>query len=54
VTTPAADSHRRPVLVWLHGGGYSSGGTGLDWYDDSRLAHGGVVVGVGVNYRLGR
>jgi para-nitrobenzyl esterase len=53
VTTPAADDRRRPVLVWLHGGGYSSGGGGLDWYDGSRLAHEGDVVLVGVNYRLG-
>lgn len=53
VTTPAADDRRRPVLVWLHGGGYSSGGGALDWYDGGTLAREGDVVVVGVNYRLG-
>lgn len=53
VTTPAADHARRPVLVWLHGGGYSSGGGAIDWYDGRTLADEGDVVVVGVNYRLG-
>ncbi|WP_329000229.1 carboxylesterase family protein [Kribbella sp. NBC_00709] len=53
VTTPAADDARRPVLVWLHGGGYSSGGGAIDWYDGRTLAAEGDVVVVGVNYRLG-
>ncbi|WP_327636391.1 carboxylesterase family protein [Kribbella sp. NBC_00482] len=53
VTTPAVDGPRRPVMVWLHGGGFSSGGGALDWYDGSTLAREGGVVVVGVNYRLG-
>ncbi|TCC21989.1 carboxylesterase/lipase family protein [Kribbella speibonae] len=53
VTTPAVDGARRPVMVWLHGGGFSSGGGALDWYDGSTLAREGGVVVVGVNYRLG-
>ena len=53
VVTPATDGARRPVLVWLHGGGYSSGGGALDWYDGATLAREGDVVVVGVNYRLG-
>ncbi|MBL8925038.1 MAG: carboxylesterase family protein [Pseudonocardia sp.] len=44
---------QRVVLVWLHGGGYSSGGGAPDWYDGSTLACEGDVVVVGVNYRLG-
>src|SRR6266516_512558 len=53
ITTPAPDSGRRPVIVWLHGGGYGTGAGSLDWYDGARLAREGDVVVVGVNYRLG-
>ncbi|UNS95480.1 carboxylesterase family protein [Streptomyces tubbatahanensis] len=53
VTTPARDDGARPVLVWLHGGGFSSGGGVLDWYDGGALAAEGDAVVVGVNYRLG-
>ena len=53
ITTPSADGQGRPVLVWLHGGGYSSGGGGIDWYDGAALCRDGDAVVVGVNYRLG-
>ncbi|WEH37102.1 carboxylesterase family protein [Streptomyces sp. AM 4-1-1] len=53
VTTPARDSAARPVLVWFHGGGFSSGGGIMDWYDGGALAAQGDVVVVGVNHRLG-
>jgi para-nitrobenzyl esterase len=44
---------RRPVLVWLHGGGYTSGSSHeLPAYDGSRLAARGLVV-VSLNHRLG-
>ena len=40
----------RPVLVWIHGGGYTQGdGRG---FDGTKLAQEGVVV-VTINYRLG-
>ena len=53
VTTPSLTGHR-PVMVWLHGGGYSSGGGSLPWYDGGALsAEGDVVVVVSVNYRVG-
>jgi para-nitrobenzyl esterase len=42
-----------PVLVFLHGGGFSSGSGGLPWYDGARLAERGRMVVVTVNYRLG-
>jgi len=48
---------RRPVMVWLHGGGNMGGSAGLAGardvlFDSQRLASHGVVV-VTVNYRLG-
>ena len=43
----------QPVLVWLHGGAWLSGGGGVDWYDGSHWARESGVVVVGVNYRLG-
>ncbi|MER7450626.1 carboxylesterase family protein [Nocardia beijingensis] len=42
-----------PVLVWLHGGGFSSGSGAESWYDGSLLAERGRMVVVTVNYRLG-
>ncbi|WP_063007714.1 carboxylesterase family protein [Nocardia kruczakiae] len=52
VWTPGLDDSR-PVMVWLHGGGFSSGCGGQDWYDGARLASRGDVVVVTINYRLG-
>lgn len=52
VTTPAKPSYRpRPVMVWVHGGGFTSG-AGSD-YDVRKLATGGGAIVVTVNYRLG-
>jgi para-nitrobenzyl esterase len=42
-----------PVLVWLHGGGFSSGSGAEAWYDGAWLAERGQMVVVTVNYRLG-
>ncbi|HEY9278896.1 MAG TPA: carboxylesterase family protein [Eoetvoesiella sp.] len=53
VWTPAADAKRRPVVVWLHGGAWQSGGGAIDWYCGARLAEKGDVVVVAPNYRLG-
>jgi para-nitrobenzyl esterase len=51
VWTP--EGPQRPVLVFLHGGGFLSGSGGLDWYDGAELARRGGIVVVTVNYRLG-
>jgi len=46
-------SARRPVIVWLHGGGFSSGSAHeLPAYEGSRLTARGTVV-VSANHRLG-
>jgi para-nitrobenzyl esterase len=43
----------KPVMVWLHGGAYVLGSASQPLYDGRRLAGGGDVVVVTVNYRLG-
>ncbi len=52
VWTPAADDGRRPVLFWIHGGGFVTGAGTVPWYDGTNLARRDVVV-VSCNYRLG-
>lgn len=42
-----------PVLVWFHGGGYSSGAGSLFWYDGRRYAEEHGIIVVTMNYRLG-
>ncbi|GAA0583522.1 carboxylesterase family protein [Paractinoplanes ferrugineus] len=44
---------RLPVLVWIHGGGYTVGRSSSPEYDGGRLAREGPVVLVTFNYRLG-
>lgn len=52
VRTPAAGSGRRPVMVFVHGGGFVTGSTRAALYDGSAFARDGVVL-VTVNYRVG-
>jgi para-nitrobenzyl esterase len=52
VTTPACDGERRPVMVWIHGGGFTFGTGSAAIYDPTALARRGVVV-VSIQYRLG-
>ncbi len=55
VWTPTLDSNaKRPVMVWLHGGGFVAGsGQELRAYDGESLARRGEVVVVSLNHRLG-
>jgi para-nitrobenzyl esterase len=50
VSTPARHGGRRPVFVWIHGGGFTQDAARN--YDGSKLAADGTVV-VTINYRLG-
>lgn len=43
---------RRPVMVWIYGGGFTGGSGGMAWYDGENLASKGPVI-VTFNYRLG-
>ena len=53
VWTPAIDSGgKRPVLVWLHGGGFARGSGASSAYEGTNVAKRGDVVTVTVNHRL--
>ncbi|MBD1363319.1 carboxylesterase family protein [Mucilaginibacter sp. ZT4R22] len=51
-TGAAAPSEKRPVLVWIYGGGFSSGGANVPIYDGEALAKKGIIL-VSINYRVG-
>lgn len=51
-TAGLRDGRRRPVMVWFHGGGYSSGSGGNTRYEGSHLATRQGIVLVTVNHRL--
>jgi para-nitrobenzyl esterase len=55
VFTPGInDSKKRPVILWLHGGGFVNGnGIEQDGYNGENLARKGDIVFVSVNHRLG-
>lgn len=46
------DGEKRPVMVWLHGGGFSTGSANEAQYDGENLSRSGDVVVVSVNHRL--
>ena len=53
VWTPALrDGGKRPVMVYIHGGAYSTGSGSSPLYDGVRLARRGDVVVVSLNHRL--
>lgn len=43
---------KKPVMVWLHGGGFSTGSGSSTWYDGVRMAQKQDVVVVTINHRL--
>lgn len=53
VFTPGLDDGRRPVMVWIHGGGWREYSGGAPGFDGSALARDQDVVVVAINHRLG-
>ncbi|MBN1566554.1 MAG: carboxylesterase/lipase family protein [Acidobacteria bacterium] len=55
IFTPAInDGQKRPVMLWLHGGGYTNGnGIEHDGYNGENLARFGNIVFCSINHRLG-
>ncbi|MGW6710730.1 carboxylesterase/lipase family protein [Streptomyces sp. NPDC054956] len=53
IWTPAVDDARRPVLLWIHGGGFVSGSGSLPVYSGATFARDGDLVVVSINYRIG-
>ncbi len=53
VYTPRPDGAHRPVLFWIHGGGFTHGSGSELLYDGGPLAERGDVVVVTIHYRLG-
>ncbi|KAH8887699.1 alpha/beta-hydrolase [Thozetella sp. PMI_491] len=41
-----------PVLIWIHGGGFTAGGSSEPYFDGSRIAEAHNIVVVSLNYRV--
>jgi para-nitrobenzyl esterase len=52
VWTKAHNGDKKPVFVWIYGGGFGSGGTAVPIYDGEAMARKGIIF-VSVNYRVG-
>ncbi|MEC7263383.1 MAG: carboxylesterase family protein, partial [Bacteroidota bacterium] len=53
IWTPGIDDKKRPVLFWIHGGGFTAGSSQeLPSYDGRNLSDSGDVVVVSINHRL--
>jgi para-nitrobenzyl esterase len=52
VWTPPQRGEKLPVMVWIHGGGFTNGAAAIPRFDGTALARRGVIV-VSFNYRLG-
>jgi len=53
IWTPACDNENRPVMFWIHGGGFYYGGAPSPRYNGEFLSQRGNVCVISINYRLG-
>jgi para-nitrobenzyl esterase len=53
IWTPGTEDAKRPVMFWIHGGAFITGGGIAPIYDGSSLSKRGDIVVVTINYRLG-
>ena len=53
VYSPAADDAKRPVLFWIHGGGFMAGSGAQALYEGAAICTRNDVVLFTINYRLG-
>jgi len=53
IWTPSTDSGKRPVMFFIHGGGFDAGTGSTDTFDGTALSRNGDVAVVTINYRLG-
>jgi para-nitrobenzyl esterase len=51
-TSSLSESAKRPVMFWIHGGGFQAGSGSSPGYDGTRLVQRGDVVVVSINHRL--
>jgi para-nitrobenzyl esterase len=51
-TGASAPKDKLPVVVWIYGGGFASGGSGVPIYDGEAMAKKGIIF-VSINYRVG-
>jgi para-nitrobenzyl esterase len=51
-STAVNDGRKRPVMMWIHGGGYTYGSGSSLGYDGANLSRAGDVVVVCINHRL--
>jgi para-nitrobenzyl esterase len=52
VWTKVKKGAKRPVFIWIYGGGFTSGGTAVPIYDGEAMAQKGILF-VSINYRVG-
>jgi para-nitrobenzyl esterase len=52
IWTPGLDGKKRPVIIYIHGGGFVNGGTADPLYNGAIIAQRGNIVFASVNYRM--